>query len=65
LASLTDSWRKSSRSNTNGACVEVRHVEDVIEVRDTKDRGGPVLQFSSQSWRSFVDAVHSGDFDRS
>ena len=64
MASLTDSWRKSSRSNQNGACVEVRHVEDVVEVRDTKDRGGPVLQFSSQSWHSFLDAVHSGDFDR-
>ncbi len=61
---LDQTWRKSTRSNNNGACVEVRKSAGNVEVRDTKDRGGPVLSFSSASWRGFVAAIHSGEFDR-
>jgi Domain of unknown function (DUF397) len=57
-------WRKSSYSSVNGSCVEVRQLPDVIEVRDTKDRTGPVLSFSADSWKTFVASVHMGDFDR-
>jgi len=44
--------------------VEVRRLPDAIEVRDTKDRNGPVLSFSAESWQEFVDSVHNGEFDR-
>jgi hypothetical protein len=44
--------------------VEVRRVAAAIEVRDTKDRTGPVLTFPADSWQSFVAAVHLGEFDR-
>jgi len=64
VPSLDATWRKSSRSSTNGSCVEVRRVAAAVEVRDTKDRSGPVLTFTADSWRSFVGAVHVGDFDR-
>jgi hypothetical protein len=63
VPSLNEKWRKSSRSSTNGSCVEVRHLDAVVEVRDTKDRNGPSLRFSAKAWQDFVEAVHSGDFD--
>lgn len=34
-------WRKSSKSDTGGQCVEVRH--DLAALRDSKQPGGPQL----------------------
>ena len=64
VPSLDTTWRKSTRSSTNGSCVEVRRMDAAVEVRDTKDRGGPVLTFTPDSWQTFVAAVHGGEFDR-
>lgn len=47
-------WFKSSRSSENAACVEVRFTADSVDVRDSKDRGGPVLAFTRTAWSGFL-----------
>ncbi len=58
-------WRKSSYSGSNGgACVEVADkMPGVVAVRDSKDPGGPVLDFRPGEWRAFTAAVKAGEFD--
>jgi hypothetical protein len=61
---LDATWRKSSRSGSEGSCVEVRRLPAAIQVRDTKDRTGPVLSFPADAWHGFIAGVHEGEFDR-
>jgi hypothetical protein len=58
----TARWRKSSRSGENG-CVEVAFVDGRVAVRDSKDRGGPVLVFDPHEWDAFLAATRDGEFD--
>lgn len=57
-------WRKSSRSNNNGACVEVRLAGDQVQLRDTKAASeGPVNTFTHTEWQAFLDGAKAGEFD--
>ena len=50
-------WRTATRSS-HTECVEVAdNLPGVVAVRDSKDRQGPVLAFTPQTWRSFVQHV--------
>jgi hypothetical protein len=60
---LDRNWRMSTRSGSNGQCVEVRLVGDTVEVRDGKDQGGPVLAFTLGEWAAFTGGAQDGEFD--
>lgn len=53
-------WRKSSRSNSGGSCVEVR--QDLAAVRDSKQPAGAVL--SASMVPVLIKSVKAGRFDR-
>ncbi|BCB80199.1 hypothetical protein GCM10022251_06320 [Phytohabitans flavus] len=59
-------WRKSTKSG-DSECLEFAAVGDLVLIRDSKDAGGPRLQFLNDAWRSFVsalrapDAIHRGE----
>lgn len=54
---LDATWRKSTRSNNEGACVEARYADRTAQVRDSKDPSGPVLTFTPAAWSAFVVAL--------
>lgn len=57
-------WRKSTRSDGGDNCVEVARAADgTIGVRDSKNRTGPVLQFTPAEWEAFTGGVRDGEFD--
>ncbi|MEV4095260.1 DUF397 domain-containing protein [Streptosporangium saharense] len=62
----TAAWRKSSLSGGNGGqCVEVATgLPGGTAVRDSKNPGGPSLLFTGAEWRTFVEGVKTGRFDR-
>jgi hypothetical protein len=62
VSELSDRWRTSSFSNT-GNCVQVRHDDSVIQVRDSKNPDGPVLAFTRPEWDAFLKGVYNGEFD--
>ena len=47
-------WRKSSHSATETACVELACVVDGIALRDSKNQAGPVLVFGPDRLGSFL-----------
>lgn len=57
-------WHKAYASYGSNNCVEVGNSGVDVFLRDTKDKGvGPVLRFTDDEWRAFIDGVKKGEFD--
>ncbi len=53
-----DEWCKSSYSGDQGpTCVEIKLVDDLISIRDSKNPTGPMLRITASAYRSFTRAV--------
>ncbi|GAA0534461.1 DUF397 domain-containing protein [Streptomyces antimycoticus] len=58
-----DGWFKSSFSQGNGACVEIRFEEGLAHVRNTRNRSGPTVAFNRAEWEAFLLGAWHGEFD--
>ncbi|MEK8171382.1 DUF397 domain-containing protein [Streptomyces sp. M19] len=56
-------WFTSSYSGSGGSCVEVATNLATIPIRDSKNPTGPVLNFSTTSFTSFIASVKAGKFN--
>ena len=57
-------WRKSARSNSQGACVELARLADgEIAIRNSRFPEGPVLFYTRAEIRALLEGVKEGDFD--
>lgn len=56
-------WKKSSLS-ASGNCVEVARTSEGFAMRNSREPGGPVLNFTVDEWDAFIGGVHNGEFNR-
>jgi hypothetical protein len=46
-----------------GACVEVRFAGGDVQVRNSRDPGGPALSFTADEWTAFLAGAVESEFD--
>jgi hypothetical protein len=57
-------WRKSERSNSQGACVELARLDSTtVAMRNSRDPKGTALIYPAGAVRAMVSALRAGDFD--
>jgi Domain of unknown function (DUF397) len=57
-------WRKSQRSNSQGACVELARLDPAtVAMRNSRDPQGTALIYPATAVRAMINALSSGEFD--
>ncbi|HEY7147576.1 MAG TPA: DUF397 domain-containing protein [Streptosporangiaceae bacterium] len=57
-------WRKSQRSNSQGACVELAGLPGgAVAVRNSRFPAGPALIYTQAEIDAFIRGVKDGEFD--
>ena len=65
-ATLLDgaAWRKSERSNSQGACVELARLDSTtVAMRNSRDPKGTALIYPADAVRAMVTALRAGELD--
>lgn len=56
-------WRKSSASADQGACVEISAHTSFVLVRDSQNKEDAVLTIPSGPWRELMRRIRNGQLD--
>lgn len=57
-------WRKSQRSNSQGACVELARLDSAtVAMRNSRDPRGAALVYPAAAVRAMISALRAGEFD--
>ncbi|MCX4687710.1 DUF397 domain-containing protein [Kitasatospora purpeofusca] len=56
-------WQKSSYSGSSNACVEVRVVDGLVQLRESDDPGA-VLGADPVAFASLLESIKAGGFDQ-
>ena len=60
---ISRQWKKSSASGSGDCdCVEVRRTPSGVQVRDSKNPAGAILDFTDSEWLAFLKGVALGEF---
>jgi hypothetical protein len=64
MPEIAKSWFKSSESTGYNNCVETQmYTDGSVDVRDSKDKSGPVLHYTADEWNAFLGGARKGEFD--